>query len=76
MTQEFTVALTDEQAAQLRELAAHWRESLQETLRRVAVDGLDMALQIKAHDEDEAAGRPRPDRRRHTTNKLDNDIPY
>jgi hypothetical protein len=59
MPQEFTVTLTDEEAAALSELAAHWQEkSLAETLRRVAVRGLDMELQIKAHDEREAAGLP------------------
>ena len=58
MPQDFTVTLTDDEAAQLRELADHWRVTPQEALRRAAVNGLDMELQIKAHDEREAAGIP------------------
>lgn len=43
--------------------------SLEEALRRIAVRGIDMELQIKHHDEQEAAGIPRsPD--------LDDDIPF
>jgi hypothetical protein len=59
MPQQFTITLTDEEAAGLKELAAYWNGSLEEALRRAAVEGLDMALQIKAHDEQEAAGIPR-----------------
>jgi hypothetical protein len=59
MPQEFTLALTDEQAAQLRELAAYWRVNLEEAFRRAAVDGIDMALQIEAHDEEQANPRTR-----------------
>jgi hypothetical protein len=40
MPQQFTVTLTDEQAEALRQLAAHWRESLEETLRRVVKEAL------------------------------------
>jgi hypothetical protein len=66
---EFTITLTDEQAEGLRELAGYWRKSFNEALRRVAVEGLDMALQIKAHDEHEAAGKPRK-------SDLDDNIPF
>ena len=48
--QDLTVALTHDQTAALHELAAHWRENLEETLRRVAVDGPEMALRIIHHD--------------------------
>jgi hypothetical protein len=65
---EITITLTDEQAAQLRELADYWSESLQEALRRIAGRGIDLELQIKAHDEREAAGLP-------PTTDLDDDIP-
>jgi hypothetical protein len=58
MPQDFSVTLTDDEAAGLRELAAYWGESLEEALRRIAGRGIDMELQIKAHDEREAAGIP------------------
>jgi hypothetical protein len=74
MPQQFTVTLTDEQAAGLKELAAYCRASLEETLRRVAVDGLDMALQIKAHDEEQA--NPTPPRQYGPSGDLDDDIPF
>jgi len=59
---QFTVTLTDEEAAQLRELADHWRVTPEEALRHAAVNGIDMELQIKAHDEAAANpdSRPRP----------------
>jgi hypothetical protein len=69
VSQEFAVTLTDKEAAQARELAAYWNVTPDEALRRAAVDGLDMALQIKAHDEREAAGIPR-------SNDLDDGIPF
>lgn len=69
MPQEFTVTLTDDEAAGLKELADYWRTSPQEALRRAAAEGLDMALQIKAHDEREAAGIPR-------SADLDDGIPF
>jgi hypothetical protein len=55
---EFTITLTDEQAGQLRELVDYWGDSLQEALRRIAMRGIDLELQVKAHDEREAAGLP------------------
>ena len=66
--QNFMVELTEEQAAQARELAEHWGVTPDEAVRRAAVDGIDLALQIKHHDEREAAGLPR-------TSDLDDDIP-
>jgi hypothetical protein len=69
MPQDFTVTLTDDEAAQLRELADHWRVTPEEALRRAAVDGIDMELQIKHHDEREAAGLP-------PTSDLDDGIPF
>lgn len=69
MPKYLTVELTDEQAGALSELAAWWSESLEEALRRVAVRGIDMELQIKAHDEREAAGIPR-------SRNLDDGIPF
>jgi hypothetical protein len=69
--QEFTVTLTEEQAEQVNKLAAYWRVTLEEALRLAAVDGLDMAMQIKAHDEaDKNPFRPRG------PNDLDDDIPF
>jgi hypothetical protein len=69
---EFTITLTGEEAEEVNKLAAYWRVSLEEALRRAAVEGLDMAMQIKAHDE--AAGNPfRP---RRGTGDLDDDIPF
>ena len=56
---QFTVTLTDEEAAQLRELADHWRVTPEEALRRAAADGIDMELQIKAHDDEQANPTPR-----------------
>ena len=73
--QNFRVTLTDEQAAQARELAAYWRVTLDEALRLAAVDGLDVAIQIKAHDEREAAGLPDPHAPPSGT-KLDDDLPF
>jgi hypothetical protein len=46
--QNFMIALTDDQAAQARELASHWRVTPDEAVRRAAVEGLDMAMQTKA----------------------------
>ena len=69
MPQDFTVTLTDEQAAQARELAEHWGVTLDEALRIGAVEGLDMAIQIKAHDERKAAGLP-------PATDLDDGIPF
>jgi hypothetical protein len=48
MTQIFTVALTDEEAGELRELAAYWDYSLEEAMHRVVMDGLDIEMQLKA----------------------------
>jgi hypothetical protein len=56
MPQTFTVTLTGEEAEQVNKLAAYWRVTPDEALHRAAVDGLDMAMQIKAHDE--AQGNP------------------
>jgi hypothetical protein len=72
MTQQFTITLTAEEAEQVNKLAAYWRVSLEEALRRAAMDGLDMAMQIKAHNE--AVGNPfRP--RKTGMSDLDDDIP-
>lgn len=68
MPQTFTVELTDEQAGQLRELAEYWHITLEEALHRIAGRGIDMELQIKYHDEREAAGLP-------PATDLDDDIP-
>jgi hypothetical protein len=65
----FMVTLTGEQAAIALELAKHWGVTPDEAVRLAAVDGLDVAMQIKAHDEREAAGIPR-------SNDLDDDIPF
>ena len=43
MPQIFMVELTDDQADALRQLADHWRESPDETLRRIVADGFDCA---------------------------------
>jgi hypothetical protein len=78
MTQTFTVTLTDDQAADLSELARHWNHSLEEMLRRIAVDGIDMEMQIKAHDEREAAGEPERENpnRDKPGGDLDDGIPF
>jgi hypothetical protein len=73
VTQQFTITLTAEEAEQVNKLAAYWRVTPDEALRRAAVDGLDMAMQIKAHDE--AHGNPfRP--RKTGLSDLDDDIPF
>jgi hypothetical protein len=72
--QEFTITLTDEEAEQVNKLAAYWRVSLDEALRRAAVDGLDMAMQIKAHDE--AAKNPFRPRKTGPGGDLDYGIPF
>ena len=72
MPQTFTITLTDEQAAQLRELADHWRESLQETFRRIVKEGIDMAMMEKANDEQHASSTPR---QYGPSGDLDDDIP-
>ena len=72
MPQEFTITLTDEEAAQLRELADYWHPSPDEALRRVAVQWIDMELQVKAHDERDKAGLPST----HPTGDLDDGIPF
>jgi hypothetical protein len=59
MPQQLTVTLTDEQAEAMRQLAAHWRETLDETLRRVVKEGIDLAMMEKANDEEQANPRPR-----------------
>jgi hypothetical protein len=65
----FTVELTGKQAARLKELAAYWRSSPEEELQCIAVNGIEMELQVKAHDEREAAGVPR-------SRDLDDGIPF
>jgi len=65
----FTVTLTGKEAEGLREMAAYWGESLEEALRRIAGRGIDMELQIKAHDERGAAGLP-------PATDLDDGIPF
>ena len=44
----FMVTLTDEQAEALRQLADHWRESLEEALHRAVKEGIDIAMMEKA----------------------------
>jgi hypothetical protein len=75
MTQKFTIMLTDDEAAQGNKLAAYWRVTLEEALRRAAVDGLEMAMQIKAHDEAAANPFPRP-RNTGPGGDLDDGIPF
>jgi hypothetical protein len=65
----FMVTLTDEQAAQARELAEHWGVPADEAVRLAAVEGLDVAMQIKASDEREPAGLP-------PAADVDDDIPF
>jgi hypothetical protein len=71
-SQNFMIALTGEETEQVNKLAAHWRATPDEALRRAAVDGLDMAMQIKAHDE--AHGSPFRTRKPGMSD-LDDDIP-
>jgi dsDNA-binding SOS-regulon protein len=71
--QEFTVTLTDEQAEALRQLAAHWRETLEEALRRVVKEGIDIEMMEKANDEQQANPRPR---QYGPSGDLDDDIPF
>jgi hypothetical protein len=43
----------------VRQLADHWRESLEETLRRVVREGIDISMAEKANDEQHASSMPR-----------------
>lgn len=73
MTQQFTVTLTGEQAEELRQLADHWRETLEEALRRVVKEGLDLAMMVKANDDEQTNPRPR---QYGPSGDLDDDIPF
>jgi hypothetical protein len=55
MPQDFTVTLTDEQAEALRQLADHWRETIDGALRRVVTTGIDIAMMEKENDEEQTA---------------------
>jgi hypothetical protein len=70
---EFTITLTDDEAGQLRELADHWRETLEEALRRVVKEGIDIAMMEKANDEQHANSTPR---QYGPSGDLDDDIPF
>ena len=69
---EFTVTLTDEQEEALRQIAGHWRESLEDALARVVREGFDMAMMEKAHDEHRAEDM----RRAIGPGGMDDDIPF
>jgi hypothetical protein len=71
--QNFMATLTDEQAEALRQLAAHWRETLDQAFRRVVKDGIDMAMMEKANDEHHASSMPR---QYGPSGDLDDDIPF
>jgi hypothetical protein len=68
---EFTVTLTDEQAGEARELAAWWNVTLDEAVRRAAVEGLNIAMMEKANDEHHAMPR-----KIGPSGDLDDDIPF
>jgi hypothetical protein len=71
--QDFTVTLTDEQAEALRQIADHWRESLEEALRRVVKEGIDIEMMEKANDEQHANSTSR---QYGPSGDLDDDIPF
>jgi hypothetical protein len=71
--QEFTVTLTDDEAEAMRQLAAHWRETLEQTLCRVVRQGIDISMMEKANDEEQANPQPR---QYGPSGDLDDDIPF
>jgi DNA-binding MarR family transcriptional regulator len=69
---QFRITLTDEQAEALRQLADHWRESLDDALARVVSEGIDSLLSDKENDE-----RHDEDMRRAIgPGGMDDDIPF
>jgi hypothetical protein len=46
---EFSITLTDEQAGQLRELAAYWGDSLEEALHRAVREALVECCPLPVH---------------------------
>jgi hypothetical protein len=69
---EFTVTLTDEQEKALRQLADHWRESLDDALARVVSEGIDSLMSDKENDERHAEDM----RRVIGPGGMDDDIPF
>jgi len=69
---QFTITLTDEQAEALRQLADHWRESLDDTFARVVREGIDRLMSDKANDEHHAEDM----RRVIGPGGMDDDIPF
>ncbi len=69
---QFSITLTDEQEEALRQLADHWRESLEDALARVVREGFDMAMMEKADDEHHTEDM----RRVIGPGGMDDDIPF
>ena len=72
MPQIFMVELTDDQADTLRQLADHWRESLDDAFARVVSEGINRLISEKDNDEHHAEDM----RRVIGPGGMDDDIPF